>query len=119
MLVCVICSCETGHTDVVEFLIKKRVDLDAGDNFRVTAMHLAAIGEYSWADAPHKSLMICGTEATICVVQEVKCIDSFVAENHLEIIELLLAARASVKPVDVEGDLPIHWAATKGHSEAS
>ena len=64
-----------------QFLIKKRVDLDAGDNFRVTGMHLASI------------------------------------EDHCEIVEELLRNRANVKPFDTEGDLPIHWAATKGHSQ--
>lgn len=71
-------TCFFSH---MQFLIAKRVDLDAGDMFRVTAMHLAAI------------------------------------ENHPDIIEALLKARANVNPVDEEGDLPIHWAATKGHSE--
>lgn len=38
-------------------------------------------------------------------------------ENHADIIEVLLQARAHVNPVDEEGDLPIHWAATKGHAD--
>lgn len=63
-----------------QFLVKKRVDVDAGDFFKVTALHLAAI------------------------------------ENHPDIVEVLLKSRADPKPADVEGDLPIHWAATKGHT---
>lgn len=34
---------EKGHVELVQYLIKKRVDLDAGDKYRVTALHLAAI----------------------------------------------------------------------------
>jgi ankyrin repeat protein len=62
-------------------MITKRVDLDAGDTFRVTPMHLASI-----------------------------C-------NHCGIVSALLRSRANVSPSDVEGDMPIHWAATKGHAE--
>ena len=57
------------------------MDLDAGDNFRVTALHLASI------------------------------------ENHPEIVDALLKARVDPKPCDVEGDMPIHWAATKGNAQ--
>lgn len=71
----------SARHDILQFLIKKRVDIDAGDNFRVTAMHLAAI------------------------------------EDFPEIVDALLKARADPKPSDVEGDQPIHWAATKGHAE--
>lgn len=55
--------------------------MDAGDNYRVTAMHLAAIG------------------------------------NQLKVAQMLLKARANVRPFDVDGDQPLHWAATKGHVE--
>lgn len=66
-----------------QYLIKKRVDIDAGDFFRVTPLHLACI------------------------------------ENHYEISRVLLKSRATVGVSDLEGDLPIHWAATKGNSDVS
>mmetsp|Transcript_13664 Transcript_13664/g.29319 ORF Transcript_13664/g.29319 Transcript_13664/m.29319 type:complete len:342 (+) Transcript_13664:166-1191(+) len=39
-------ACENGQLDVVEYLIKRRVDVDAGDFFRVTPLHLAAIEDH-------------------------------------------------------------------------
>jgi ankyrin repeat protein len=68
-------------SSLLQYLLKRRVDLDAGDTFRVTALHLAAI------------------------------------EDHHEVCRLLLEAQASPCLADNEGDLPIHWAATKGHSD--
>ena len=66
-----------------QYLLRNRVDVDALDAFRVTALHLAAI------------------------------------EDHLEVCRTLLEAFAAVNAADNEGDLPIHWAATKGHSDVS
>ncbi len=40
-------------------------------------------------------------------------------ENHIDVVEILLKSRADPKPSDVEGDMPIHWAATKGHKDVS
>lgn len=38
-------------------------------------------------------------------------------ENHADIVDMLIKARANPKLQDMEGDQPMHWAATKGHVE--
>lgn len=38
-------------------------------------------------------------------------------ENHISVAKALLKAGADCKPADKEGDLPLHWAATRGHSQ--
>lgn len=34
-------------------------------------------------------------------------------ENRVDVLKLLIAARANPKGIDTEGDQPLHWAATK------
>ena len=67
----------------MQYLIAKRADLDAGDGFMVTPLHLASIS------------------------------------NHISTVRLLLDAGANLTRQDSQGDQPLHWAATRGHTEVS
>lgn len=39
--------------------------------------------------------------------------------NHLDIVKLLIDKGANPTKQDSDGDVPLHWAATKGHAEVS
>lgn len=39
--------------------------------------------------------------------------------DHYEVVRCLIQAGASVTKPDTRGDLPIHWAATVGHTDVS
>lgn len=64
-----------------QYLISRKVDINALDWSRVSPLHLCCI------------------------------------ENHISVAKALLKAGADCKPADKEGDLPLHWAATRGHSQ--
>lgn len=77
-------SCTNGlflPTLQLQYLISRKVDINALDWSRVSPLHLCCI------------------------------------ENHISVAKALLKAGADCKPADKEGDLPLHWAATRGHSQ--
>ena len=116
-----------------QYLIKGRVDVDAGDTYRVTPLHLAAIGKLrkldcccfnslQWTGRFLEDLSPCNLvhNRSQLISKDLNdltlCFQNLI-ENHINVCRALLEARALVDPADVEGDLPIHWAATKGHTE--
>jgi len=106
---------EKGQAACVEYLIKKRVDLDAGDMFRVTAMHLAAIDNH-----PDVLRLLINARANVKPqdTEGDQPMHWAATKGHVECMELLRKAGAPVECMNSSAWTPLHRAAYNGRKAA-
>ncbi|GIL57182.1 hypothetical protein Vafri_12485 [Volvox africanus] len=109
-------ACENGELEVVEFLVKKRVDVDAGDNFKVTALHLASIENH--ADIV-EVLLKARADPKPADVEGDLPIHWAATKGHSLVIELLARKGSPIDPPNKKGWTPLHRAAYNGRKEAT
>ncbi|PNH01094.1 Ankyrin repeat, PH and SEC7 domain containing protein secG [Tetrabaena socialis] len=108
-------ACENGELEAVEFLVKKRVDVDAGDHFKVTALHLAAIEDHAdIADV----LLKARADPKPADVEGDLPIHWAATKGHSQVIELLARKNSPVDTPNKKGWTPLHRAAYNGRKEA-
>ncbi|GFR44226.1 hypothetical protein Agub_g5416 [Astrephomene gubernaculifera] len=108
-------ACENGEHEVVEFLVKKRVDVDAGDNFKVTALHLAAIENHT--DIVDVLLKARADPKPVDVEGDMP-IHWAATKGHSQVIEQLVRKGSPVDPHNKKGWTPLHRAAYNGRKDA-
>ncbi|GLC41708.1 hypothetical protein PLESTM_001231300 [Pleodorina starrii] len=109
-------ACENGELEVVEFLVKKRVDVDAGDNFKVTALHLAAIEDH--ADIV-EVLLKARADPKPADVEGDLPIHWAATKGHSQVIELLARKGSPIDVANKKGWTPLHRAAYNGRKDAT
>ncbi|KXZ49110.1 hypothetical protein GPECTOR_23g40 [Gonium pectorale] len=109
-------ACENGELEVVEFLVKKRVDVDAGDNFKVTALHLAAIEDH--ADIVDVLLKARADPKPADVEGDLP-IHWAATKGHSQVIELLARKGSPIDSANKKGWAPLHRAAYNGRKDAA
>ncbi|KAG2492280.1 hypothetical protein HYH03_009520 [Edaphochlamys debaryana] len=108
-------ACENGETEAVEFLVKRRVDVDAGDHFKVTALHLAAIENH--ADIV-EVLLKARCDPKPADAEGDMPIHWAATKGHTQVIELLAKKGSPVDKPNKKGWTPLHRAAYNGRKEA-
>jgi len=98
---------ESGQLETVEYLLKRRVDIDAGDFFRVSPMHLAAIEDhYECA----RLLLANRAVASSPDVEGDTPLHWAATKGHSEVCKLLITYRAPVDPRNKHEWTPLHRA---------
>ncbi|KAG2423419.1 hypothetical protein HXX76_015291 [Chlamydomonas incerta] len=109
-------ACENGETEAVEFLVKKRVDVDAGDFFKVTALHLAAIENHP--DIV-EVLLKSRADPKPADVEGDLPIHWAATKGHTAVIELLARKGSPADTPNKKGWTPLHRAAYNGRKDAA
>ena len=108
-------AAEHGCLEVVEFLISKNCDVDAGDNAGVKPLHLAAIGNHIEVA---KALFAAGANPNLDDKIGDTPLHWAATKGHVGMLELLILKRAKVDAVNKAGWTPLLRAAYNGREEA-
>lgn len=108
-------AAEHGRLEVVEFLISKRVDVDAGDNAGVKALHLAAINNHIEVA---KALFAAGANPDLEDKSGDTPLHWAATKGHEGMLELLILKRANVNHLNRIGWTPLLRAAYNGREQA-
>ncbi|GAX84557.1 hypothetical protein CEUSTIGMA_g11978.t1 [Chlamydomonas eustigma] len=109
-------AAEYGQVEMVQYLMKKHIDLDAGDNFRVTPVHLAAIEGYAQVV---KLLMQHNAVINAQDVEGDLPLHWAATKGHCDVIKILIEGGCKVDPLNSSKWTPLHRAAYNGRKAAA
>lgn len=101
-----------GFSDVVQLLIRKKVNVNVEDQYGSTALQLACMNGHT--DVV-RVLLDAKADADCTDKDQMRPIHRAVDREEVEIVRLLVRAKANVNVVDKYGNTPLLWATTKGH----
>lgn len=105
-------AAKNNKNNAAEVLLDKGADINAKNNQKKTALHLAIINR-------HESMVefLIGKDANIELEDEIgrRALHWAAEEREWDIATILIAAKANVNAVDKESRAPLHWAAADGN----
>ncbi|TYZ61590.1 hypothetical protein PybrP1_003466 [[Pythium] brassicae (nom. inval.)] len=103
-----------GFTDVLAFLLAEGVDVEAGDEFGLTALCVAAVRDQ--VDIV-KMLLAAGANVNAKTAESdaYSCLHYCAELNREEVMKLLIASGADIRATTGAGHTPLHVAAIHGH----
>ena len=105
-------AAETGHTDIVILLVKKKANLRAKDDKGQTALHLAAGNGHEVAV---RALIEMGADANAKDNKIRTALFTAAESGHEATVQILVALGADTNVKDNVGQTPLSWAAKNGH----
>jgi cytohesin len=104
-----------GYTNVTEFLLASKADVNAINNDGGTPLHLAVLNGYT--DVAELLRQHGGQDTG---KKTATTIHDAAADGNLEIVRTLLKDNPDlISSKDTNGDTPLHWAADKGHKDVA
>jgi ankyrin repeat protein len=105
---------DKGHTEVIEFLIKKGADVNAKINNGFTLLHTAAKKGHAEIT---EALITAGAELDAQDKPGMAPLHWAVGEGHIAIVKALIKRGVVIETKNMVGHTPLHYAAMKGHTD--